>query len=281
MPDIAALVFSDLDGTLLDHETYGFDAARPALHALQDRDIPLILNTSKTLVEVVDINRALHNSAPVIVENGGAMAFPLHLEYPFALPEGETVDGYRVVRFAPRYEDLLGFIAQQRSSADYRLQGFADMSPDEVSRLTGLATEEAAQARQRLCSEPFIWHDSEARLVAFADAADAAGLRVTRGGRFHHLMGDTSKAAAMHEMSGLYAGAWPVAPTTVALGDSENDIEMLQGADVAVIVMRPDGTHLACRGRRSTIKTREPGPAGWNDAIETLLNEFDTAAGRP
>jgi len=279
MPTAAALVFSDLDGTLLDHETYGFDPARPALHDLQAREIPLILNTSKTLVEVIDINRALHNSAPVIVENGGAMAFPLQTDYPFALPGGETVERHCVVRFAPRYEELLDFIAAQRHSAGYRLQGFADLSADEVSRLTGLAIEEAAQARQRLCSEPFVWQDSDARLRAFGDAARTAGLRITRGGRFHHLMGDTSKAAAMQAMCELYAGAWPVAPTTVALGDSENDMEMLQSADVAVIVMRPDGTHLACRGRDRTIKTQEPGPAGWNAAIETLLNDFD--AGSP
>jgi phosphoglycolate phosphatase-like HAD superfamily hydrolase len=35
------IVFSDLDGTLLDHETYLFDAAQPALNALKARDIPL------------------------------------------------------------------------------------------------------------------------------------------------------------------------------------------------------------------------------------------------
>ncbi len=34
----AMLVFTDLDGSLLDHYDYGFAAARPALAALAERD---------------------------------------------------------------------------------------------------------------------------------------------------------------------------------------------------------------------------------------------------
>ena len=34
------VLFSDLDGTLLDHESYSFDAARPALDRLRREDVP-------------------------------------------------------------------------------------------------------------------------------------------------------------------------------------------------------------------------------------------------
>jgi hypothetical protein len=52
------VVFSDLDGTLLDHETYSFDAARPGLDALKSRGIPLILASSKTRAEMQDLGTA-------------------------------------------------------------------------------------------------------------------------------------------------------------------------------------------------------------------------------
>ena len=45
------LVFTDLDGTLLD-EDYGWAAARPAVEALQAASIPIILNSSKTVMEM-------------------------------------------------------------------------------------------------------------------------------------------------------------------------------------------------------------------------------------
>jgi mannosyl-3-phosphoglycerate phosphatase len=272
MPPVDTLVFTDLDGTLLDHETYGFDPARPALRQLHDLGIPVILTTSKTLVEVIDLNRALHNPAPAIVENGGAIAFPLDRSYPFELPAYELIQEQAVIRFSPDYSTIRDFIEHQRAEHGYRLRGFGDMRAIEVAQLTGLATEEAEQARERLCSEPFVWDDNEARLRDFAEAAASAGLRLTRGGRFHHLMGDTSKAVAMRAMRDLYAT--DNTPKVVACGDSDNDIEMLESADVAIVVMRPDGTHLSCKGRANTIKTVEPGPAGWNMAIETLLGEL-------
>lgn len=51
------VVFSDLDGALLDHETYEFDAARPALDRLRRDGVPLVLCTSKTRAEVEPIER--------------------------------------------------------------------------------------------------------------------------------------------------------------------------------------------------------------------------------
>ena len=45
------LIFTDLDGTLLD-EDYGWIAARPAIEALQMASFPIILNSSKTVSEM-------------------------------------------------------------------------------------------------------------------------------------------------------------------------------------------------------------------------------------
>lgn len=46
------LVSTDLDGTLLDHHTYSWHAALPALQKCSELAIPVVLNTSKTLAEV-------------------------------------------------------------------------------------------------------------------------------------------------------------------------------------------------------------------------------------
>ena len=77
MPDLPLLVVSDLDGTLLDHTTYAFDAARAALERLRDARVPLVLCTSKTRAEVEPIRAALRNAHPFIVENGGGVFVPL------------------------------------------------------------------------------------------------------------------------------------------------------------------------------------------------------------
>lgn len=63
-------VFTDLDGTLLDHETYSWEAARPALERLELSGIPWILVTSKTRAEVELWRKQLGNRHPFIIENG-------------------------------------------------------------------------------------------------------------------------------------------------------------------------------------------------------------------
>ena len=270
-----AIIFTDLDGTLLDHHDYGFDAAFPALQAIRDRDIPLILTTSKTLAEVVKINRALANPQPAIVENGCALCFPLDADYPFDISGNERRDGCAVRRFSPDYAEICGFVARQRDQHAWRLRGFADMSVAEVAEVTGLDHDQAADARQRLCSEPFLWLDSEQNLARFIGAAEAAGLQVTRGGRFWHLMGNSSKALALNAMRRLFYPDSHAATTVIALGDSENDRDMLQVADIAVVVRRHDGTHLDCAGTRQTIYTQETGPQGWNEAVLQILRQLD------
>src|SRR5688572_23204941 len=100
------LLISDLDGTLLDRETYSFTAAIPALHQLRERQIPLVLCTSKTRAEVEAVRVALGNRHPFIVENGGAIFLPKRY-FPFAIPGSEHRDGYDVVPLGDNYAELV------------------------------------------------------------------------------------------------------------------------------------------------------------------------------
>jgi len=74
---VKILIFSDLDGTLLDHFTYQSTAARQTLAQLKSANIPVILNTSKTFAELEVINSDLQLNAPFIVENGAATYIPM------------------------------------------------------------------------------------------------------------------------------------------------------------------------------------------------------------
>lgn len=46
------VVFTDLDGTLLDHEDYSYEAARDGMERIRYQQIPLIFTTSKTRLEI-------------------------------------------------------------------------------------------------------------------------------------------------------------------------------------------------------------------------------------
>jgi len=70
------IVFTDLDGTLLDHHTYDYSPALPALAKLQERQIPLVFCTSKTAAEMIPFRTEIENVDPFIVENGGGTYIP-------------------------------------------------------------------------------------------------------------------------------------------------------------------------------------------------------------
>jgi len=275
-PDIPLLVYTDLDGSLLDHDDYSFAAAQPALSKLRALQVPLIPVTSKTLAELQVLAQQLGLQHPLIVENGCVICLP---DGYFPLPEnGELVSGYRLLRLAPDYTTLLAELQQLRSEYGYRFRGFHDMNADEVARETGLSHTVAELARQRLCSEPLAWQDSDSALADFQQALAARQLRLVKGGRFWHVLSQADKGSALRQLAALYRAHGLPAFTSLALGDSPNDCSMLQVADIAAVIRRKDGSVMDCETHGRIIQTREPGPAGWNTAVLQVLQMLSAPA---
>ena len=93
------LIFSDLDGSLLDHDNYCHKAADELLLELERDQVPVVLTTSKTGAEVISIREELNNCYPFIVENGAAIFIPhdYFLEKPIDCLE---IDDYWVYSFS-------------------------------------------------------------------------------------------------------------------------------------------------------------------------------------
>ncbi|SQI39636.1 Putative mannosyl-3-phosphoglycerate phosphatase [Serratia plymuthica] len=86
-PSPNLLIFTDLDGSLLDHHSYCWQAAQPWLEQLAHTQTPLIIATSKTAAEVAPLQQQLGLSHwPFIAENGAQIVFPAqrrnHPDYP-------------------------------------------------------------------------------------------------------------------------------------------------------------------------------------------------------
>jgi mannosyl-3-phosphoglycerate phosphatase len=269
LPDIPLLVFTDLDGSLLDHDDYGFAAAQPALSQLSALHIPLIPVTSKTLAEMQVLGQQLGLQHPLIVENGCVICVP---DGYFPLPEnGERIAGYRLMRLAPDYATLLAELQQLRNDRGFRFRGFHDMDADEVARETGLSHAAAELARQRLCSEPLAWQDTDSAMADFGQALAGRQLRLVKGGRFWHVLPQADKGSALRQLASMYRAHGLPVFTSLALGDSPNDCSMLQAADIAALIRHKDGSVMDCETHGRTIETTEPGPAGWNTAVLQVL----------
>jgi len=247
------LVFTDLDGTLIDHDTYSAAAAFPALEALKSIGAAVIMASSKTAPEIASLQQDLDlEHWPAIVENGAGLL----------LSDGaaKADADYRAIRTAlcKVPEDLRRF---------YR--GFGDMTVAEIAQTTGLPYGASAMAADRQFSEPGLWTGTEEQRRAFLATLAQLGISAREGGRFLTLSFGRTKADRMADVITEFT---PI--HTVALGDAPNDVEMLEAADFGVIVANPHRRPLPLlRGEKEgrIIRTLEVGPVGWNTAILDLL----------
>jgi mannosyl-3-phosphoglycerate phosphatase len=269
------VLVTDLDGCLLDEETYSHDEAGPALGALRESGALLVLCSSKTRAEMEPLARELAPSSPLtlIVENGGAVVVPEALLAPRGVPgRHRERDGW-VLELGTSRRVLVLALAEIANETGASIRGFSSLSHDELQSLTGLSPGAARFAAERSYDEPFLPRTpADAALVEAA--AQRRGLRVTRGGRFHHLTGPTDKGRALLALLGLLAADGRVF-ATVGLGDSPNDLSMLAAVDRPILVPRPGGTVDATLAAALPQATRAPapGPAGWNAAVLQLLGE--------
>jgi mannosyl-3-phosphoglycerate phosphatase len=276
-PGHPLVVYTDLDGTLLDHDTYSPDDAVPALERLAALAVPVIPVSSKTLDELAVLGAELGLDGPCIAENGGMIAIPTGYFEPD--PPLATCDNYLVEYLSPDYTDILATLGDLRREHGLHFAGFADMSDEEVAHLTGLSLEDAQRARRRRCSEPIQWRDTAETFAQFSQELEKRGLRLVRGGRFHHVLGASDKAHAIDRLNHYYQQAGFSGFHTIALGDSPNDIRMLQEADIAVVIRRKDGSWLTLETTGEKVQTRASGPRGWNEFFQQYLDAAAEHAG--
>ena len=67
------IIFTDLDGSLLDKDTFRFDEIEDYFRELVSKGIKIIPNSSKTEAELLDLNNLYNLNLSFIVENGSSI----------------------------------------------------------------------------------------------------------------------------------------------------------------------------------------------------------------
>ncbi|HSA62474.1 MAG TPA: HAD-IIB family hydrolase [Nitrospiraceae bacterium] len=269
------IFFTDLDGSLLNSDTYSFEAARPALEALRSLHVPVILVSSKTRAEIEPLRRRLDHHDPFIVENGGAVFVPLNT-FDFPLERSRRRSAYHAIELGTPYALLRDVLKQIEDSVDTPLRGFGDLSLDDIMGATGLSREEALRAKLREFDEPFLLDGPPELVEEVCRQIVTRGLRWTKGGRFFHLTGPNDKGLAADILLRCYQRQWRLDGLhedleTVGIGDSLNDLPLLLSVDRPVLVQKPDGSYDPDINLPGLIRAPGIGPAGWNQAVLDLL----------
>ncbi|MBE3289340.1 MULTISPECIES: mannosyl-3-phosphoglycerate phosphatase-related protein [Enterobacter] len=258
------LIFSDLDGSLLDIHTYEWQPAMPWLDKLQDNQVPVILCSSKSAAEMLDIQQDLGlEGLPFIAENGAVVQ-----------PDVRWEIGQRHIN-GMTHREIHPLIEQIRQQAGFKFTTFDDVDERVISEWTGLTRYRAALARRHDASVTLIWRDSDEAMARFEAALAQRGLKCLQGARFWHILdAGCGKDVAANWLIAQYRERENIEPTTLGLGDGPNDAPLLDSVDFAVVIkgINRQGIRLRDDSPSRVYHTRQAGPLGWQEGLDHFLS---------
>jgi len=267
------VIFTDLDGTLLDRDTYSFEPAEPAIRLIRLKGIPLVLSSSKTRAEIEIYRKKLENGHPFVSENGGAVFVPKdYFSFPF--PYDRELEEYFVLELGVYYSQIREVLESIKRETGIRIRGFYDFSPEDISSLSGLSLKEAEFAKKREYDEPFIVEGGEREVDIVKKKIMMKGLNYAWGGKFHHILGKNDKGKAVEILKELYENHF-FSISTVGIGDSLNDLPMLSIVEHPIL-LKGNGSFspLILEKIKNLTIMEGTGPQAWNEAILGVLREL-------
>jgi len=276
---------TDVDGCLLDRESFSHAGAVAALERLKQAGVPIILCSSRTRAELERLRQELGLADPFIAENGGALFSPVGA-FPFPLQGAARREPFDVVEFGRPHRDVLDLLRRVAAREGLPIATFSDMSVQDVANECTLPLPAARLAKLREYDEPFrlVTPDPAAR-ARLCRALRTAGLRCFSGGRYDHVTSGANKGLAAVFLFRCYVRAWGDV-ASIGFGDSANDLELLKAVEIPVVVRGPDeaATVSLAQQVRGARVTTAVGPPGWAEAVTGILDRHawdGAAAGEP
>lgn len=265
------LIFTDLDGSLLNHDDYQWHDAKPMLTYCQNQQIPVIANTSKTHAELCLLKSTIPLADFHIVENGGG----IFTTQPCLSSHFKPFEGayfyHALVKPAAYWQKIVNDVLRQLNTPAF---AFSKLSPNALQEITHLSYDEIKLAQARLFSEPIylpVNYDKTPLLKALTEA----GGEVLIGGRFMHVSGKTNKGIALLWLQEFLSQQQQKDFISIAIGDGHNDIAMLEAADIALIIPSPVHELPKLDRTEGVYIANQPGAKGWNAGLRNIFDEFN------
>ena len=254
------LIFTDLDGTLLDRDTFKFDKIRDYLKKLLSKGIFIIPNTSKTEREILEFNNELGSSLPYISENGAVISGLdlLNSNLPKELILSREKDNLIKI-----FENSVPLNLQDKC------KWLNEMDKKKQSLIFGLENEKLKLALDRKYTVPFIFEGPKNEKKELSKIVKKSGLALQEGGRVINLTDKVNKAKALQVFVRFFKKNNKNIKT-IAVGDNYNDLDMLKTSDFPCLVFNDKFT-LDQIPINNLIITNKPSPEGWADVIKMAL----------
>lgn len=270
------LIFTSLEGALLDPHSHSFAGAEQALAELNHRQIPFILLTSRTRAEIEPLRREVEHGHPFVTESGGGVFIPDGY-FQLRIPAAQRRGRYMCVALGRAYAEVTAALEGIAQECGIGVAGFHDMNAREVAQNTRLRHRDAELARSREFDEPFFFTSaSERDIQRFVAAAAHRGFQTQRGDVLWRISSGCDPARAVRLLIKLFRQQAHANLRIAGVGSSAEDVNWLQEADVVVAIPRrgedPDAIRARCPRRFSVVESS--GPAAWNTTVLRIIGQY-------
>ena len=256
-------IVTDLDGTLMD-ENYDISPAKKTLRLLSELDIPVIPCTSKTASEVRHFRNENGLSDPFIVENGAAV-------YGFNANDSSEWE----LILGKSYTELRIILMNISKEVNYQLTPLNDLKRHQIYELTGLSDQGINRALDRHWSVPFL-NPPDDIFEKVKILCDSYNVHVFKGNRMSHLLSrDSHKGEAVNKLKVFLKNE---EVKIIALGDSQNDLPLLEYADISIVIPGKNGPNKYLQkgiDKGIFMLANAPHAEGWSNSIENIISNIN------
>ena len=262
-------IFTDLDGSLLNHNNFEFKEIKDFILNCIKNGIKIIPNTSKTKTEIQVFLDQLGHNLPFVVENGAAI-HNLDLVHPkFKFINNSLVFSRSVFEIQELFEKSIPIEFQMRCLF------LKDMSSLEQMKILGLNKKYLPFALNRDFSMPLVFNGSKVLVNEFNGFLKKIGMKLHEGGRIYNICDDCSKGKAMTTLIEKLKNELNFSIYTIVIGDSPNDISMLNVSDQPCIIPLPNKKNLYHLKDQKIIRATQSAPQGWEEVVRASLKKIN------
>lgn len=265
------IVFTDIDGTLIDMYSGKFRGTDLLVRKLINVGIPVILCSAKTRSEQEYIRARLGLTDPFIIENGGAVVIPDGYFDDIEMIPHTRKNGDYLIEIGGHSRDVKERLTSIRDELRINFKGTSDMNLNELSKRLNMPLSYAKRMSMREYGETILEIDLS-DLNMLIKACKEKGLKVIHGGRYIDITLGNDKGRATQTLMDLFKRKYlPRLIMFIGLGDSENDYPMLKLMNKPILVQRTDGSW--CDSKiKNIIKSTGIGPQGWKNSFNLIAD---------
>ena len=271
--NLSILVFTDLDSSFLNKNDFSFSNNLNITKQLINDGHFVVFNTSKTFIELENFFQKESFNLPFICENGGGIYAPKK----YFNNSSKIKNEYNIIFESKKIKKKINSIKNEIAKIYGKyLTFFNDLDDADKVNLSGLSINEIKLAKEREFSELIIWQSNSENLQKFREYLESHNLTIIKGGRFHHISNNINKGDAMLRLVNEYKKHYSSKNfITIAIGDSDNDLEMLNCADYPCIVKSSDNQNFVENIKSDNLFiSNKKAPDGWSECIKQVFESM-------